>query len=45
MPRAFQPYASFPIENNRVNFYSDNFFLIDPMLTGDNQEPAMLSEM
>ena len=45
MSRPLQPYASFPIENNRVNFYSDNISPIDSMLTGDDQESAMLSEM
>ena len=45
MSRALQPYASFPIENNRVNFYSDRFSSIDSMLIGDNQELAMLSGM
>ena len=45
MSRALQPYASFPIENSGVNFYSDKFFLIDLMLTGDDQESARLSEM
>ena len=45
MSRALQPCASFPIEDNRVNFYSDKIFPIDSMQTGDNQEPEMLSEM
>ena len=45
MSMALQPYASFPIENNRVNFYSDKIFLIDSIQTGDDQESAMLSEM
>ena len=45
MSMGLQPYTSFPIENNRVNFYSDKISSIDLMLTGDNQEPAMLSEM
>ena len=44
MSRPLQPYASFPIENNRVNFYSDRIFPIDSMQTGDGQEPEMLSE-
>ena len=45
MSRALQPYTSFLIENNRVNFYSDKIFPIDSMLTGDNQGSVMLSEM
>ena len=45
MSRTFQPYASFSIENDSINFYSNKIFPIDPMLTGDNQEPTMLSEM
>ena len=45
MAKAFQPYASFTIENNRVNFYRNEIFPIDPMLTDKGQESAMLSEM
>ena len=45
MSKALQPYTSFPTENNRVNFYSDRFSSIDSMLTGYNQELAMLSGM
>ena len=29
MSRPFQPYASFPIENNKVNFYSRKLSSID----------------
>ena len=45
MSRALQPYASFLIENNRVNFYNDRIFLFDSMLTDDDQESVLLSEM
>ena len=45
MAKALQPYACFPIENNRVNFYRDRFFPIDSMLTDKGQESVMLSEM
>ena len=45
MAKAFQPYASFAIDNNRVNFYRDKIFPIDSMLTNNGQESAMLSEM
>ena len=45
MANAFQPYASFTIENNRVNFYSDKIFSVDSMLTDKGQESVMLSEM
>ena len=45
MAQALQPYVSFPIENNRVNVYSDKIFSIDSMLTDKGQESAMLSEM
>ena len=45
MSKALHPYASFAIENNRVNFYSDRNFPIDSMLTDNNQELAMLSGM
>ena len=44
MAKALQPHASFPIEKNRVNFYSDRFFPIDSMLTDKGQESVM-SEM
>ena len=33
MAKALQPYASFSIENNRVNIYIGRFFPIGPMLT------------
>ena len=45
MAKALQPYASFTIENNRVNFYSNKIFPIDSMLTDNGQESAMLLEM
>ena len=45
MTRLLQPYTSFPIENNRVNFYSDRIFPIDSMLTDKDQESVMSSEM
>ena len=45
MAKALQPYASFSIENNRVNFYSDRFISIDSMLTDKGQESVMLSEI
>ena len=45
MAKALQPYASFTIENNRVNFYREEFFPIDSMLTDNGQESAMLLEM
>ena len=45
MAKALQPYTSFPIKNNRVNFYSDRIFLIDSMLTDKGQKSAMLLEM
>ena len=45
MAKASQPYASFAIENNRVNFYGDEIFPIDSILTDNGQESAMLSEM
>ena len=45
MARALQTYASLAIENNRVNFYRDEIFFIDSMLTDKGQESAMFSEM
>ena len=45
MSRALQPYASFPIENDRVNFHSDKNFSVHSMQTGNDQESVMLSEM
>ena len=45
MAKALQPYASFIIEDNRVNFYSSKIFPIDSMLTDNGQESARLSEM
>ena len=45
MSKDLQPYASLPIENNRVNFYSDKIFSINSMLTDKGQESVMLSKM
>ena len=45
MAKALQPYVSFTIENNRVNFCSDEIFPIDSKLTDNGQESAMLSEI
>ena len=45
MVRAIQPYTSFTIEDNRVNLYRDEIFLIDSMITDNGQESAMLLEV
>ena len=45
MAKALQPYASFTIEDNGINFYSSKIFPIDLMLTDNGQESAMLSQM
>ena len=45
MAKALQPYASFTIKNNRVNFCRNEVFPIDSMLIDDGQESAMLLEM
>ena len=45
MAKALQPYASFTIEDNKVNFYSSKIFPIDSMLTDKGQESSMLLEM
>ena len=45
MAKALQPYASFTIEDNRVNFFKNEIFLIDSMLTDNGHESAMLLEM
>ena len=45
MARALQPYASFTIEGNGVNFYSSKIFLIDSMLTNNGQKSAMLLDV
>ena len=37
MSRALQPYLSFTIEGNDVNFYSSKIFLIDSMLTDNGK--------
>ena len=41
----FQTHTGFPIENNRVNFHGGQISPIDSVLTGDNQELPMLSEI
>ena len=38
MAKDFQLCASFAIENNRVNFYRNKIFPIDPLLTDKGQE-------
>ena len=45
MARALQPYVSFTIEDNGINFYSSEIFPIDSMLTDKGQESAMLSKI
>ena len=45
MAKALQSYASFTIEDNRVNFYNSKIFPIGSKLTDKGQESAMLSEM
>ena len=45
MARALQPYASFTIENNRVNICRDEIFPIVSMLIDKGQESSMLLEM
>ena len=45
MARALQPYASFTIEDNRVNLCRNDVFPIDSMLTDNGQESAMLLRM
>ena len=42
MAKALQPYASFTIEGNEVNFESGKIFPIDSMLTDNDQNSAML---
>ena len=42
MAQALQHYASFTIEDNRVNFHRDEIFTIDSMVTDNGQESAML---
>ena len=41
----FQTHTGFPIENYGVNFHGGQISPIDSMLTGDNQELSMLSEI
>ena len=45
MAKGLQPYASFTIEDNRVNFFNREIFPIDSMLTDIGQESAMLSKV
>ena len=45
MAKDLQPYATFAIEGNRVNFCRDEIFPIDSMLTDNGQESAILLEM
>ena len=45
MTKAFLPYESFAIENNRVNFYRNEIFPIDSLLIDKGQESAMLLGM
>ena len=45
MAKALQPYASFTIEGNEVDFDSSKIFPIDSMLTDNGQESAMLLEI
>ena len=37
MAKALQPYLSFTIEDNRVNFLGNEIFLIDSMVTDNGQ--------
>ena len=43
--KALQPYLSFTIEDSRVNFFRNEIFPIDSMLTDNGQESAMLLEI
>ena len=45
MAKALQPYASFTIEDNRINFNSSKIFPIDSRLMNKGQESARLLEM
>ena len=45
MAKALKPYASFTIDDNRVNFFKNEIFSIDSMLTDNGQESAKLLEM
>ena len=45
MAKALQPYVSFTIEDNTVNFFNRKIFPIDSMLIDKGQESAMLLEM
>ena len=45
MARVLQPYASFIIEDNGLNFYSGKTIPIDSILTNKDQEAAMMLEI
>ena len=45
MTRDLWPYASFAIKDNGINFYNNEIFPIDSMLTNKDQDSAMLLEM
>ena len=45
MAKTLQPYASFTIEDNGLNFSSNEIFSIDSVLTDKSQESAMWLEM
>ena len=45
MAKVLQPYTSFTIKYNRVNFYRNEIFPIDSMLTDNGQESAMLLDI
>ena len=45
MARALQPYPSFTLEGNRVNFFRNEIFPIDSMLIDNGQKSAMLLEI
>ena len=45
MAKALRPYASFTIEDNKINFFKNEIFPIDSMLTDNGQESAILSEI
>ena len=45
MAKVLQPYVSFTIEDNGVNFFRNEIFLIDLLLTDNGQESAMLLEI
>ena len=45
MAKAVQPYANFTIKYNEINFYSDEIFPIDSMLSDNGHESAMFLEI